>query len=533
MTSANSVDLKELAISRDERPVGDVAPRRRIVSRYVLPGALIAGFTAVLAWATRDAYLPRQPVTVVPVYVSLAAVQTEGTPLFTAAGWVEPRPTPIRAAALAPGVVRELLVVEDQLLEAGDPVAYLVDDDARLALRQAQAVQRLRAAEVEEAQAALEAARTSFDIPAHLELPVAEAEAALAAVETELTNLPRQLDRAQARRRVAEIDLQTKQQAREALSGIVIEQAQSEFDAAQAEVAELQQRGPVLQQQQDALRRKRDAAAKLLELKTNEIQALATAQARVDSAAARLCEADVSVDEAELLLERMTIPAPVSGRVLNLVAQPGSHVGIGQSQMDHRDANTVVTMYVPDRLQVRVDVRFEDLPRVGGKQPVLVESPALSEPLHGEVLFLTGFANIQKNTLEVKVSLENPPAVVKPDMLVDVTFLAPESEEPEDASSEEYRLYLPRSVVHTGESGSFVWLADVAAGVARRQPVELGQVQTPTLVEIAGNLTAASRVIASGHDRLKDGDRIEITGEDAMTGLESVSANGEGSHGAH
>ena len=65
---------------------------------------------------------------VVPVHVARAEVQQAGTPLFKAAGWVEPRPTPILVAALASGVVERLLVVEDQAVETGQPVAELVAD---------------------------------------------------------------------------------------------------------------------------------------------------------------------------------------------------------------------------------------------------------------------------------------------------------------------------------------------------------------------------------------------------------------------
>ena len=70
---------------------------------------------------------------------SQSAVQQEGTPLFQAAGWIEPRPTPVRVAALAPGVVERLLVVEDQPVKAGEPVAELIKEDAQLAYDRAPA----------------------------------------------------------------------------------------------------------------------------------------------------------------------------------------------------------------------------------------------------------------------------------------------------------------------------------------------------------------------------------------------------------
>ncbi len=211
----------------------------------------------------------------------------------------------------------------------------------------------------------------------------------------------------------------------------------------------------------------------------------------------------------------MTIAAPVDGRVLNLVSQPGGQVGAGSSfGSGGMQGTTVVTMYRPDQLQVRVDVRFEDLPRVSGSQPVLIESPALTVPLHGRVLFLTGFANIQKNTLEVKVSVDEPPAFMKPEMLVDVTFLAPERDLPETAPTDRYRLFVPRSLVDSSGEGHTVWLADPSRMVARRQKIEANSAGSSDMLEVVSGLNASSRVIASERDQLVDGERIRIEGED-------------------
>src|SRR5918994_982347 len=113
---STEVDIRELAIARDT-----AAPATLRRPRHVVPGALIAGFAALVAWAARDRLSPPQEVWVVPVIASHSLTQSEGTPLFQAAGWIEPRPTPVRVAALAPGVVEKLLVVEDQPVNAGEP----------------------------------------------------------------------------------------------------------------------------------------------------------------------------------------------------------------------------------------------------------------------------------------------------------------------------------------------------------------------------------------------------------------------------
>lgn len=525
---STQVDLKELAVRRDSGNV-PLAPRRHFVSRYVLPGVLIAGFLSLTGWAARDSWLPRKPVRVIPVHASVSEIRTAGTPLFKAAGWVEPRPTPIRVAALAPGVVEALLVVEDQVVEAGEPIARLVARDAELALEQAAAAERMRKAETDEAQSVLTEARTNLEHPTKLQLAVAEADAELAAVETELTGLPKQLKRAEARRKLAEVDWKAKSANSESIQPLLIARAQSELSSSQAEVEELTQRGPALERQRDALSRKQAVAAKRLELKTEETRAVAGAEAHLASFEAQWREAQSRVTEARLKLERMTILAPVSGRVLNLIANPGSQLMTGPSQMEARDSNTVVTMYQPEKMQVRVDVRFEDLPRVGRDQPVQIKSPAWPEAIMGRVLFLTSFANVQKNTLAVKVAIDAPPSVLKPEMLVDVTFIAPEQTDVKKTENQqEYQLFLPTEVVETGSEGSFVWVADLAGRIAQRQPVELGTIRTATMVQITSGVTVGSRVISEGRGGLSDGERIDVQGEDSRLGATAIESTAIG-----
>jgi hypothetical protein len=112
----SSIDLRQLAVRRDDGTGRPAPPAKRhpshLLTRYVLPGAILLGFVAVLGWAARDRFLPSRPVTVTPVLTTRAEVQQAGTPLFQAAGWVEPRPTPVFVTALAEGVIDKLIVVE-------------------------------------------------------------------------------------------------------------------------------------------------------------------------------------------------------------------------------------------------------------------------------------------------------------------------------------------------------------------------------------------------------------------------------------
>jgi multidrug efflux pump subunit AcrA (membrane-fusion protein) len=103
--------------------------------------------------------------------------------------------------------------------------------------------------------------------------------------------------------------------------------------------------------------------------------------------------------------------------------------------------------------------------------------------------------------------------VLKPEMLVDVTFLTPAAAESDEPATEQTRLFVPERLLREDEQGSFVWLADQAAQVARKTRVQAGTVGSNGLVEITGGLTISSRVIVGGAEGLGDGQRILVTGE--------------------
>jgi HlyD family secretion protein len=517
------VDLRQLAVTREEAPS---TPRRRtdgrrVFARFVLPGGVLLGFLALIGWAARDSFMPARPVTVVPVLAASGETQERaGEPLFQAAGWIEPRPTPVIVTALAEGVIEQLLVVEGQEVRAGEPVARLIDAEARLALTTAEAEKRYCDAECAAAHAVLHAARINLAQPVHLQATLAEAEAMLAKTETELASLPFLLRAAEARRKLAQLEWDNRQRAANtgAVPETTLRQAESDLEAAKASAEELKAREPRLKNEAAALSRKSDALRKRLELKTDETRALAESEAGVELMQSKLDKARVAVESARLRLERMTVRAPRSGRVLALVARPGMRL-MGLVQGGYQESSTIVTLYDPAALQVRADVRFENVPLVRPGQPARIESPAApGGALEGEVLFATAISDIQKNTLQVKVAIKSPPPTLKPDMLVQVTFLAPPNAAEHGSTAATPRFLVPRSLVETSDGGSYVWIADQAAGVARRRAVKIGS-PAGDLVTVVEGLTASDKAIVSGREGIRDGQRIRVTGEDASFGV--------------
>jgi multidrug efflux pump subunit AcrA (membrane-fusion protein) len=165
---------------------------------------------------------------------------------------------------------------------------------------------------------------------------------------------------------------------------------------------------------------------------------------------------------------------------------------------------------------VRVDVRLDDVARVRPGLKVRIESAALPNAhLEGEVLLATSQADIQKNTLSVKVAIHAPPAGLRPDMLCQVTFLSP----PRPASAEtkgeqSVRLLVPKQLIDSGA----VWVVDQLTGTARLRPVTVG-LSAGDLVEVTSGLAAQDKLIVGGREGLKDGTRVRVAGEDEQLGI--------------
>src|SRR5207245_106012 len=110
----------------------------------------------------------------------------------------------------------------------------------------------------------------------------------------------------------------------------------AEHESAQANREELQIRQGKLQREVETHKTKRDVLKLRLELKTEETRQLADADAMVAAAKARLQQALVAWKTANVRLDRMTITAPKAGRVLALVAKPGTRL-MGQSAVGHQE----------------------------------------------------------------------------------------------------------------------------------------------------------------------------------------------------
>jgi HlyD family secretion protein len=472
-------------------------------TRLLLPLLILLAVAGIIAYSARDSLTPAIEVQVVPVVARSGGAMAGGMVVAQAPGWVEPAPYPLTIAAQIEGVVREVLVLEGQTVEANQVLARLVDDAAKLGVTKAQAELVQRQAELRAA--SLNAGLGDGDSTA----PPAEA-LALAETKAELAKLPSEIKRLEAKVAEIDIELTLKKQAVEKglVSEVALRAIGAKLDAQKAELQSAKAQEPVLQAR--------------LRQSENDLKVA------VEKSRAALAIAEAMLEEAQLRLRRCEIRSPVAGVVMARLVEPGSAL-MPTPMAGGGGGSAIVKLYDPQKVQVRVDVPLASAAKVGaGMKAQVVVDVLPDETFEGEVTRVTHEADIQRNTLQFKVGIKNPSPLLKPEMLARVKFISAATTQAAAATA--LRLFAPTSVVgnEPGKSAQ-VWIADPARSVALNRSVTLGSSRFGDWIEVTSGLNPGDKLIVNPPQSLRDGRKVSIT--DAS--LPQPQSTGGTDHGAH
>jgi RND family efflux transporter MFP subunit len=434
-------------------------PRRRVLTRVVVPAALVLGALGLLAYAGRESLRPAVEVTVAPVVLVTGMPSSTGSSapagqVVQAPGWIEADPYDVGVPALATGVLKDLLVLEGQRVVAGEVVAKLVDEDAKLSAARAEAA-------VAEADAALEQSRGD-----------------LAADEARSAEIHDDFNRKQAL----------------AKTGAVSE----------GEVAQLR-----------------------LRVSSHDSVCYA-ARGAVKKAEAQTRVARVSLEEAKLNLERMQVKSPVAGVVLARLVVPGQRLML---DANNPFAGVVVRLYDPAHLQVRVDVPLSDAAKVkiGDSAEITTETLG-GRKFSGKVTRFVHEANVQKNTVQVKVAISDPAPELKPEMLAKAritTGVAGPESKPADGGMGDMPgmpgmkmpavapaatgggvVMVPKAaLVDMPGMPRMVWVLDQQTSTAQMRHLRLGA-ENGDSVEVLEGLRPGDRVLVNPPASIRDGTKV-------------------------
>ncbi len=486
---------------------GPVRAKRSLLPapHILVPTALALITLGLLGWSSLSSLTPVKQVRVAQILPIVAEQPQESSgasapeprsgKTVQAPGWIEPDPYPTAAIALADGVVRDILVLEGQSVSADQPVARLVTEDAEISLNAARSELRLAEAEWQLAKAQLQAAETDWENPVELDRAVAMAKASVAELEARLDQLPSHIREAKATlvAKTQEAQLLSKAARSGSASEIEVIIAEAAREAQAAMVESLERQAAILSAQLERSRADRDAAEQNARLRVRDRLALESARSTAASAEARVERVRASVAEAELRLSRMTVKAPISGLILRRLKSPGDKVMLG---MDNPSSSHIVEIYDPQRIQVRADVPLAEASHISVGQPCEVFCEVLPDrPFRGEVTRITNLADLQRNTLEVKVRIIDPDPILKPEMLTRVRFLAGnESSRTDESSTAAERFVVPRGVI--GDQNSVL--------VVRERRGLRGRVMSVPVQVIEPHADSESLVVVSGMLRPTD-----------------------------
>jgi len=270
---------------------------------------------------------------------------------------------------------------------------------------------------------------------------------------------------------------------------------------------------------------------------------------QIDAARAEVEAAKAALEYSRIMLQDTVIRAPVDGTVLEKLIEAGELV-TPQSFGGTRGARTeLLSLANLSDLQVEVDVNESDFAKIQMGQPARVTLDAYPDRHYsGRVREIAPEANRQKATVQIKVQIFDPDALILPEMNARVDFIAgkettapgekdqtpPSAISPtapaqsmdssasaqsddsatslqgvESAASSRHRVFIPKEAVTRRDDATVVFVA--AEGRAILRPVTLSPSQVAgNEVEIASGLAGGEPVIVTTPSALRDGQRIRI-----------------------
>ena len=388
----------------------------------------------------------------------------KGPLLFQASGWIEPDPFPVRVTSLYSGVVKEVHVLEGQKIQKGEVIASLIDEDARLVL--AEMIAKHSQSIAEEA-----------IIEADLELAEAGLETALSKVSKVEALVQENND--------------TVNRMSSLPKGAVSEQSFYRARLAlKSQTAELASSNSEVNQQKALIKKLRETS--VAQTKKTEIFS-------------------VQKEKAQLDLNRTRIKSPINGIILRLLAKPGSRIML---DMDDKDAAAAAILFEEGKLQARIDVPLSEAAKINLGQIVEITSSILPEKVfRGKISRILGEADLQRNTLQVKVSLIETHPRLRPEMLCRAKFFGISSNNKESNSKIKIFINKDHLYINSDDSNSEkeLWVISNNGKICEKRMISIGGTIRGQYISVAQGLLAGETIILNPPEALENGDRVEIT----------------------
>lgn len=263
--------------------------------------------------------------------------------------------------------------------------------------------------------------------------------------------------------------------------------AHNQFDR----VSQLAGRGYATPVQLDEARRALDVGTAQVLVARLQVVATAPGGSEVKLAEAALDQARATLQLAEARLTYMTIRAPADGLVITRNVEPGAVAQPGKALL-------VVSPARETRLVVQIDER--NLGLIAQDQPALASADAYpAEHFEAILVFINPAVDPARGSVEVKLSVPEPPRYLREDMTVSVDI---------EVARRSLVLVLPANAVRDSLSAA-PWVLAVAGNRTIRKPVKLGA-RGAALIEIREGVVEGEAVVPAMDVGTKSGQRVRV-----------------------
>jgi HlyD family secretion protein len=254
----------------------------------------------------------------------------------------------------------------------------------------------------------------------------------------------------------------------------------------------------------------------------------AVSTARVASAEAAIASARARVRVAEEALENTNVRAPFDGVVIRKRAEVGETVSpFGVAGQATREGGAIATIADLSELEVQTEVSENSVAKLVGAMPAEVKLQAYQDQTYrGRLRQIFPSADRAKAIVEVRVSILDADAHVKPEMTASVTFQetgSPAGRAAGDASAEaphptlgtggraatasDSVVLIPTRAVSDRDGQSVVWV--VTGNTATRRVVTIGRHRIDQ-VEVGSGVAPGDAVIIDAPAGLTDGTLVRV-----------------------
>jgi HlyD family secretion protein len=242
-------------------------------------------------------------------------------------------------------------------------------------------------------------------------------------------------------------------------------------------------------------------------MSTDQLQTTES-RTRVNEAAVSQARADVSYAQAQLA--NTVIRAPFAGTVVKKMAEVGESVApIPPGVNISTSSGAIVALADLDTLEVEADVSESNVAKLSPDQPAEVTVEAFPDRKYRAVLRqVIPTADRTKATVQVKVTILDKDAQLKPEMSAKVTFAEPAKK----ATATEPLapvVMVPKEAVVSRDGKPVVF--EVRDGKVRARPVVPGGERQGQVVVREG-LAGSETLVVRPPETLKDGDAVRVKG---------------------